>query len=114
LRGLGRHHRTADLGDEFVAQILLVGFDRHLQLLEAAPAQRTVCRPLGLVEGTPRGRDGVVHVVLGRAVVRPNTRPVAGLTLSNSSPDAEATSSPSISILDSARATTRLPSPTLV
>jgi len=48
------------------------------------------------------------------ALVRPSTRPVAGLRLSNSSPLAAGTSSPSISIRDSARSAARLPSSTLV
>ena len=44
----------------------------------------------------------------------PSTKPVAGLTLSNSAPEAAATSSPSMSIRDSARCAARWPTSTLV
>ena len=58
---------AADLGDELLADELLLADDGVLQLLEAALAQLAVGGPGGLVE-RPAGRgDGEVHVV-GAAV----------------------------------------------
>jgi hypothetical protein len=63
LSGLCRHHRAADLGDQFLAQVVLFGFDRQLQLFQAPLAQRAVRRPVGLVERPARRGDGPVHVL---------------------------------------------------
>ena len=44
-----------DLGDDLLAQLLALGVERILELLEAALAQRAVGRPVGLVEGRAGG-----------------------------------------------------------
>ena len=64
LRAVGRHARAADLEDELLAQLLLLGLERLVQLLEALLAEGVVGRPVGLVEGAAGGVDGALH--LGR------------------------------------------------
>ena len=61
---LRRHARAAHLEDELLAQLLVLGLERLVQLLEALLAEGVVGRPVGLVEGPPGGVDGPVH--LGR------------------------------------------------
>jgi hypothetical protein len=51
-----------DFEDELLAQLLALGVDRLVQLQQAALPQRTVGRPIGLVEGPPGGVDGPAHV----------------------------------------------------
>ena len=97
-----RHVRAADLGDQLLAQRVPLGGDGVLELAEAALTQRTVGRPVGLVERTSGGPDRATHVAWPGRRGTPSTEPVAGLMLSNSAPDSAATSSPSISIRDSA------------
>ena len=67
LGGVGHDARRPDLGDDLLAQLLALGLERLLQLLEAALAQGTVGRPVRLVEGRAGGGDGAAHV-LGRRV----------------------------------------------
>ena len=57
---------SADLEDEFLAQLFLLRLDRVVQLQQAALAQLAVGRPVGLVEGAPGGVDGPEHVLLRR------------------------------------------------
>ena len=66
LRPVRHHARAAGLEDQLLAERLLLGFQRRLQLLEAALAERAVGRPVGLVEGAARGVDRAVHVRLRR------------------------------------------------
>ncbi len=58
--------RSADLEDEFLAQLLLLRLDRVVQLEQAALAQLAVGGPVGLVESAAGGVDGPEHVVLRR------------------------------------------------
>ena len=67
LRAVGERDRAAHLGDQLVAQLLLLALDRLLQLQQALLAERVVGRPVGLVERAPRRGDGALHVV-GRRV----------------------------------------------
>ncbi len=64
---VGEHPRAADLQDQLLAQLLLLGLEAVLQLLEAVLAERVVGRPVGLVERPAGGDDGLVHV--GRRAV---------------------------------------------
>jgi len=48
--------------DQLLAQLLLLGLQRRMQLLEAARAERVVRRPIGLVEGPPGGVDRPLHL----------------------------------------------------
>ena len=66
LRTEGDGPGRADLEDQLLAQLLLLGLDRVVQLQQAALAQLLVGRPVGLVEGAPGGVDGPVHVLLRR------------------------------------------------
>ena len=63
MRSIGEPDRTAHFGDEFGPQFLLLALDRGLELQEALLAERVVGRPVGLVEGASRGRDGALHVL---------------------------------------------------
>ena len=63
LGGGDRHVGAADLGDQLLAQVVALRLDRRLQLFQAPLAQRTVGRPVGLVERTPRRGDGPSHVL---------------------------------------------------
>ena len=74
LRTVRQHARTAGLEDQLFAQLLPLGLERRLELLEAALAERAVGRPVGLVEGASRGVDGAMHVRL-RRVARPRRGP---------------------------------------
>ena len=53
LRAVRRHAGAADLEDELLAELLLLGLQRVVQLLEATLAEGVVGRPVGLVEGPP-------------------------------------------------------------
>src|SRR4029453_15228186 len=57
LRPVRHHARAAGLENELLAQRFLLGFQRLLQLLDAAPAERAVGPPVRLVEGATRGID---------------------------------------------------------
>ena len=62
LRPVREHDRSTHFGDELGAELFALTLDRRLQLFEAASSERTVGRPIGLVEGTARGRDRGAHV----------------------------------------------------
>jgi hypothetical protein len=62
LGDVGGHQRCADLGDDFLAQVLAFVLQRFLQLQQATLAQRLVRRPGRLVEGPPGRGDGRIHV----------------------------------------------------
>jgi ParB family chromosome partitioning protein len=66
LRSVGEHARAAGLEDELLAERFALGFQRLLELLEAALAQRPIGRPFGFVEGPACGVDGAMHVGLRR------------------------------------------------
>ena len=66
LRAVRRHARAADLADQLLAERLALGFERRLELLETALAERAVRRPVRRVEGAACGGDGAVHVRLRR------------------------------------------------
>jgi hypothetical protein len=55
---------AADLEDELLAQLFLLGLEGVVQLFEATLAEGVVRRPVGLVEGASGRIDGPVH--LGR------------------------------------------------
>ena len=77
----------------------LLGSDRGLQLFQAPLAQRAVGRTSRCRRTRAGPRRWAASMSSAPAAdVVPSTRPVAGLTLSNSSPDMAARSSPSISI----------------
>ena len=63
LRGAGGHDRATGLGDEFVAQVVVFGFESGLELVEAPSAQGPIGGPVGFVEGSARGGDRAVHVL---------------------------------------------------
>jgi hypothetical protein len=52
----------ADLGDELVAQLLLLALESRLQLVEALLAEGAIGRPRRGVEGPARRGDGRLHV----------------------------------------------------
>ena len=58
--------RSANLEDEFLAQLFLLRLDRVVQLQQATLTELVVGGPVGLVEGTTGGVDGPVHVFLRR------------------------------------------------
>ena len=62
LRAVGGHHRAADFEDQLLAQLLLLGLQRLVELLEAALAEGVVGRPVGLVEGTAGRVDRPLHL----------------------------------------------------
>ena len=66
LRAVRDRPGTAHLEYQLFTQLLLLGLHRLLKLLETVLAQRAIGRPVGLVEGAPRGVDGAVHIVLRR------------------------------------------------
>ncbi len=66
LSGADGHVRTADLGDQFLAQVIAFGLDGRLQLLQATLAERTVGGPVGFVERPSGSADGPTHVVGAR------------------------------------------------
>jgi hypothetical protein len=62
LRALRDHPGAPDLEDELLPQLLALGVERLLELLQAAPAKGAIGRPAGLVE-RPAGRgDGTAHL----------------------------------------------------
>src|SRR5258705_2417071 len=63
---MGYRAWTPHLEDEFVAQLLLLGLDRVVQLQQTPLPQSVIGRPIRFIEGAPRRVDGPVHVVLRR------------------------------------------------
>ena len=58
LHDVGQHQGAADLGHHDVAELLLVGLERGVELLQAAAAQGVVLGPGRLVEGATGRGDG--------------------------------------------------------
>lgn len=61
----GDRHRAAHLGNQHPTQVLLVTFQRVVQLGQAVEPEVDVARPVRLVERPPGRTDGAGHVLDG-------------------------------------------------
>jgi hypothetical protein len=59
-------HGRAHLVRELLPQGVTLGYERSVQLLQAALAQRAVGRPVGVIKGAARGRDRHGQVFVAR------------------------------------------------
>ena len=103
LRAVRQHARTAGLEDQLLAERLPLGFQRRLELLEAALAERAVrSTSRSRRRRGARRRWRAACPPSTRSRRRPSTSSVAGLTFANV-PASPSTSLPSISIFGSKR-----------
>ena len=103
LRSVGDRPRTPDLEDELLAQFLLLGLDRLLQLQQAALAERVIGRPQSVSSNARRAASMARCIsAFDASATSPMTSSVAGLMLVKV-PASPSTSLPSIIIFVSKR-----------